>query len=208
MSVSIGTIPQLNPFFEGSGRASRGGSGGGQITRGDARSTTGTGAGFTTPQGNDIRQRNSDAPGRGSGGTIQRLDAQTLGALTGLAPSADAAPSQQQPPVDTGTNGSTADGTGVSGKRVAIDLIHVELPNGAKFDLRHVPGDGEDSDEALQSLLKAAEELIKELGGIAGALAPDKHAGTQDDDAANTAYARQLSAGAARSAAEGTNVTA
>lgn len=208
MSVSIGIIPQLNPFFEGSSRASRSGSGGGQIARGDALSTTSTNAGLTTPQGNDIRQRNSDAPGSGSGGTIQRLDAQTLRALTGLAPSADAARSQQQPPVDTGTSGSTADGTSVSGKRVAIDFIHVELPNGAKFDLRHVPGDGETPDEALQSLLKAAEELIKELGGMAGALAADKHAGTQDDDAAKTAYAKQLSAGAARSAGEGTNVTA
>lgn len=208
MSVSIGTIPQLNPFFEGSGRASRGGSGGGQIIRGDAPSTTGTSTGLTTSQGNDIRQRNSDAPGRGSGGTIQRLDAQTLGALTGLAPSADAPPSLQQPPVDTGTSDSGTDGTGVSGKRVAIDFIHVELPNGAKFDLRHVPGDGENSDEALQSLLKAAEELIKELGGMAGAPAADKPAGTQDDDAAKTAYAKQLSACAARSAGEGTNVTA
>jgi hypothetical protein len=207
MSVSIGSAaPQITAFFDRSNRSSRGGTGDfGPIARGDDSVGTGASAGSTTDKSSEIRQRGI---GHGGGATIQRLDPQTLHALTEVAPQADAAPSpQQQSPTDTGTTAGSASDTDAPGKRVAIDFIHIELPNGVKFELRHTPGAGETGDQALQSLVKAAEELSKELGGIA---APAKHedAKTHSDNGPMSAYAKQLSAYATRLADEGTMVTA
>ncbi|WP_375310895.1 hypothetical protein WHZ77_27845 [Bradyrhizobium sp. A5] len=142
---------------------------------------------------------------RGAGHDL--LDASTLTALTDTA-SSDSSSSAPTPPADSHASPAPTTGTtSESGKRVAIDFIHVELPNGAKFDLSHTPSDGESSDDALKSLLSAAEELSKLLSGL-GAAATHQDGNAPSGDAAASAYAKQLSAYAESLAQAGTVVSA
>lgn len=132
---------------------------------------------------------------------VSRLSESTLTAL------ADASSSAQQPSASTGSGSATSGSASEGGKRVPIDFIHVELPNGAKFELRHVPGDGESSSDALNNLLKAAEELSKLLGGNLS-MPTSKDEKTQSGDAATSAYAKQLSTYTKSLTSEVTTVTA
>jgi hypothetical protein len=206
--MKIGTVPpQIITFLDGSSRTSRSGTGDfGRAAQADDLS--GANVGSAAGEDNRTWQRGNRLAGP-DGGSIPRLDPQTLEALSKVGPQDDAAPSPKQRPLtDTETTGSTANDTSTPGKRVAIDFIHVELPNGVKFELRHTPGDGETGDQALQSLLKAAEELSRELAGIVAPIAKDADAETRRGDAATTAYAKQLSAYTARYEREGPVVTA
>lgn len=142
---------------------------------------------------------------RGAGHDL--LDASTLTALTDTASSGSSS-SAPNPPADSHASPApTTRPTSESGKRVAIDFVHVELPNGAKFDLSHTPSDGESSDDALKSLLSAAEELSKLLSGL-GAAALHQDGNASSGDAAASAYAKQLSAYAESLAQAGTVVSA
>lgn len=150
---------------------------------------------------------NNDAVRRGYR-TIPRLAPQALHPLPDVEPQADVvSPSQEQLPTETGTTTGAGSGTDPSRKVVAVDFVHVELPNGVKFDLRHLPGAGETSEQALQSLLKAVEELSKELGGIAIPAATDKDATAHSEDGSSSAYGKQSSAYSSRLPREGTDLT-
>lgn len=207
--MKIGTVtPQIIPFLDGSSRTSRGGTGdfGAAVQANDLGNVD---VGSAAGESNRIWQRGNRPAGHG-GGSIQRMDPQTIDAFSKAGPQDDAAPPPKQRPLtDTETADSSANDTGTAGKSVAIDFIHVELPNGVKFELRHTPGDGETGDQALQSLLKAVEELSRELAGIVAPIAKDAaDAETRRSDTASTAYAKQLSAYTTRYEREGPVVTA
>ncbi|MGJ5084407.1 hypothetical protein ACQR06_02635 [Bradyrhizobium sp. HKCCYLRH1065] len=183
------------------------GVGGGHICQslgGNASSVTEAGATDVAPASSRLQQHDFKASGKG---TVERLDPQTLGALTGLLTSSDVTPSPEPPTGPAASDALTRHGSDAPPSRVPIDSVHVELPNGVKFDFHYSPTAGTDPNDALSYLMKAVEMLSKALEGMTIPSASGGASDTQNGDTAASTYLKQLPV-AGRSTDESTNKTA
>lgn len=191
MSIGVGTPPQITTRLDGWSRTAQKDLRGFDTTSPGDTSAADASADPSAREPSGVRQTGS-AP-------VYRLDAQTCRALRDLTnpgtPSTTAPDGSGDAQTSNTTQSGNATGTtNGQGKRVGIDMIHVELPNGVIFEVEHVPSEGEDIDAAMQSLVKTAEELSKALSSYPGTGTAGKDTGTDDDQSVASSYARQLSA--------------